>query len=418
MSEGSSRGPFIARIHILPTGSHSEIRYGTYRSVAEVDAMLAGAFSRTPPPDDNRRYIQIHYRIHWTDGFIADESAFMNAKGIAEGLRRGGILRHYLWRYARQLSASEYPVIAESGLEFARRLLASSVVPDTYPHNYPHRNIGASPWTGPTLLPDPYASLAGRRERYRRRRTVIAPSEVAASAGSGESASVGYPETTNADVRHVTNWISVALAGDVRQVPDRASAIWNTWRATVDTIEELLRISGPDDAAYVDNEGLWLRQLPRVVAMLADAIAARDSGRRNGRLVFRRVGSVGESYPEWFQRLRDVAGVYVIRERQDDGTTPIVYVGSAQRNLYATISRHLQAWRRSKTFWQGMHGSHDPGLTYARERAEVAVILTTPDDARSVEYDTISALAPRDNLMGQAAAPPDVDGYGDDAVPF
>lgn len=409
------RGLSIARIDIIPTGDLN-IEPGTYRSLADVDAMLARAFARKPAPD-GKPYVQIRYTIVFTDGHRwDDDSYFVVAKDVEDGMRRGGILRHLLWRTARKLYANrEYPFLAEKGADMLQRLEAA-VEPD----DEVHRNIAAGVWNAPTMLPDPYAALAGRRRRFEgRRRVVVAPVEIVDPEGRGDAPTVGYPATTNADVRYTANWISVALAGDVRRVPDHASAIWDTWRATVETIDSLVRLKGaPPDEVYIDNEGLWLRQFPRIAAMLADAIASRDDGRRNGSLSFRPVGGTGDDYPDWFTALRGVAGVYVIRERQDDGTVPIVYVGSARGNLYATISRHLQAWRRSKTFWQGMHGTHDPGLTYARDRVDVAVILTTPDDARTVEYETIALLGPRDNVIGQAAPLADADGHADADVPF
>jgi hypothetical protein len=63
---------------------------------------------------------------------------------------------------------------------------------------------------------------------------------------------------------------------------------------------------------------------------------------RNGTMsAYRPVGARGERYPEWVQRLRGASGVYVIREIGG----PIVYVGSSVRNLYETMTRHLQAVR-------------------------------------------------------------------------
>jgi hypothetical protein len=59
-------------------------------------------------------------------------------------------------------------------------------------------------------------------------------------------------------------------------------------------------------------------------------------------------------------------------------------------------------WRRSKGWWQGQFGeSHDPGLTYDRNRVEVAVRVTTPARAFDEEARLIRRLKPRDNILGQ-----------------
>jgi hypothetical protein len=43
----------------------------------------------------------------------------------------------------------------------------------------------------------------------------------------------------------------------------------------------------------------------------------------------------------------------------------------------------------------------DPGLTYERSSVEVAVKLTTPDEAHDEELRMIRRLQPRDNQLGQ-----------------
>lgn len=118
---------------------------------------------------------------------------------------------------------------------------------------------------------------------------------------------------------------------------------------------------------------------------------------RNAGFTYRPVGSPGEPYPQWVRDLKGKSGVYVIRE---DGET--VYVGSSVGRLYDTLTRHLQTWRRWKGFWKGQYGEgHDPGLTYARDRVEVAMRLTSPDDALDEEARLIRRLRPRDDLIGQ-----------------
>jgi hypothetical protein len=122
---------------------------------------------------------------------------------------------------------------------------------------------------------------------------------------------------------------------------------------------------------------------------------------RNGALTYRRVGARGEDYPAWLRSLRGRSGVYVIRDAR---TGEILYVGESHTGrLYETLTRHFQEWRRWKGFWRGQYGEgHDPGLTYPRDRVEVAVRVTAPSDAIAHEARLIRRLAPRDNLLGQA----------------
>jgi hypothetical protein len=136
---------------------------------------------------------------------------------------------------------------------------------------------------------------------------------------------------------------------------------------------------------------------------------------RNASLNYRPVGHPGEPYPAWVRALRGESGVYVIRERQRDGSNPVVYVGeSHSARLQQTLARHFQTWRRSKKFWSGQYGGqgHDPGLTYDRARVTVAARVMSPERAIEEEARLIARLRPRDNLLGQ---PADLD---DEAAPF
>jgi hypothetical protein len=119
---------------------------------------------------------------------------------------------------------------------------------------------------------------------------------------------------------------------------------------------------------------------------------------RNAGLVYRPVGRQGEPYPRWLRSLKGKSGVYVIRQ---DGAP--VYVGESHANrLPETLTRHLQLWRRAKGFWKGGYSEgHDPGVTYDRETVEVAVRVTSPDEAIQEEARLIERLRPRDNLIGQ-----------------
>jgi hypothetical protein len=59
-------------------------------------------------------------------------------------------------------------------------------------------------------------------------------------------------------------------------------------------------------------------------------------------------------------------------------------------------------WRRTKGFWKGgFTEGHDPGLTYDRDAVEVAVRVTSPDDAIEEEARLIERFRPRDNRIGQ-----------------
>ncbi len=119
---------------------------------------------------------------------------------------------------------------------------------------------------------------------------------------------------------------------------------------------------------------------------------------RNGGLTYRPVGRMGEPYPDWVRRLKGKSGVYVIRQ----GGEP-VYVGESHSDrLYETMTRHFQSWRRWKGFWRGQYAEgHDPGLTYRRDRVEVAARVTSPEGAMDEEERLIRRLRPRDNLLGQ-----------------
>lgn len=120
---------------------------------------------------------------------------------------------------------------------------------------------------------------------------------------------------------------------------------------------------------------------------------------RNGSLTYRRIGASGEAYPQWVRDLKGRAGVYVIR---DADTAETVYVGSSTTQLYDTLTRHFQIWRRWKGFWKGQYAEgHDPGLTYDRDSVEVAVRVTSPSAALDEESRLIRRLRPRDNLIGQ-----------------
>ncbi len=128
---------------------------------------------------------------------------------------------------------------------------------------------------------------------------------------------------------------------------------------------------------------------------------------RNASLVYRGVGASGDAYPVWVRDLDGKAGVYVIRDRD---SREVVYVGSSATQLYATLTRHFQAWRRWKGFWKGQYGEgHDPGLTYERDSVEVAIRLTSPSKSLDEEMRLTARLKPRDNVVGNT---------NDEQIPF
>jgi hypothetical protein len=166
---------------------------------------------------------------------------------------------------------------------------------------------------------------------------------------------------------------------------------------------------GPRDA--IDPAPL-MREWKYVAADPREPNSSPVVALRNASLVYRPVGSRGDPYPEWVRALRGQSGVYVIRERDRDGDPVTVYVGESHTGrLRETLTRHFQDWRRWKSYWKGQYTEgHDPGLTYDREKVEVAVRVTSPDDAIDEEARLIRRLRPRDNLAGQPVE--------DEAVPF
>jgi len=132
---------------------------------------------------------------------------------------------------------------------------------------------------------------------------------------------------------------------------------------------------------------------------------ALASGLRNqSRLTYRSVGAPGERYPAWVRALRGASGVYVIRDRT---TSEILYVGDSHAGkLYETLTRHLQRWRRWKSYWRGQYSQsdHDPGVTYDRDSVEIAARVLSPEGAIDEEARLIRALKPRDNVNRLAVA--------------
>ena len=326
--------PQVVRVYIMYSDNPA-VTVGTYDSIAHVDAMLAHAFAAMPPPE-SQPFPMIDAAVQWSDGHEQRPRIVATAQLVRDAQADGGVLRHVLLRRAR-LDAAGTPYrgwhperIAwhqEEGRALLRRLDA-----DLRP------NTG--PWSWPSLLPDPAAAVARLREHFADRR------ETRRAVGHwGHNERASYLVTTHADVRYVTNFISLALRNDLSLLgPTARGVIWNHWIGVKDTVEVMLR-AGEDDHEYADNEGLWTRQLPALVRLLDDAIEEGGS-LRNGRLTFRTVGRRGEPYPTWVADLRGRSGVYAIRAPGDAGAREIVYVGSSSANrLHETLTRHFQLVR-------------------------------------------------------------------------
>lgn len=116
---------------------------------------------------------------------------------------------------------------------------------------------------------------------------------------------------------------------------------------------------------------------------------------------WRPMGNAGEPYPAWVRALKGKSGVYAIR-RVGWLTSEVVYVGESHTgNLYKTLTRHFQAWRRGKKWWFGQYVPEqtDPGHTYERSKVEVAVKVAPASRAVSLQEDWIARLKPRDNVQ-------------------
>lgn len=117
---------------------------------------------------------------------------------------------------------------------------------------------------------------------------------------------------------------------------------------------------------------------------------------------FRSPGKAGERFPAWLQALGDKSGAYAIRERKG-GKTITRYVGhSGASRLYDALTRHMQVWLRHKGHPKGQPGhGNDPGIMYDRNKIEVSVAVTKPDDAAAAKQRLIRTLRPTDNIHGQ-----------------
>ncbi len=121
------------------------------------------------------------------------------------------------------------------------------------------------------------------------------------------------------------------------------------------------------------------------------------------------IGAPGEAYPAWVRALRGKSGTYAIRKRAGWLSSAAVwYVGESHSgNLYETLTRHFQHWRRGKSWWVGAYrpAQSDPGHTYDRSDVEVMVRVGTPTAALACQERWIARLSPRDNRAHLEAAP-------------
>lgn len=397
--------PRVERVVLSIIKGRRDLHRAVFDSIANADARLAADFaSLTHPAEEPMGWVG--GVVYWSDHEETHVRFYVTREHLVNAQADGGILRHALLRDARlEAAPTSYPGHSRDivkrrtalGRAMLARLEADARDDDA------HRNAATSAWASPTLLPDPTEAIRRLRDRFAGRRRIVEARGEADDGDPGDG--TGYPATNLSDVRYVSNYISVALRNDLRSFDDvTRGVIWNHWRAVRDTIETLLSVGNSTDE-YRDNEGFWTRQLPALVNLLDDAQSAQRAP-RNGRLNFRPVGRRGEPYPSWVADLRGRSGVYVIRAPGEGGDLEIVYVGSSSADrLHATLTRHFQTWRRWKGFWRGQYGEgHDPGLTYDRDTAEAAVIITPPQHAYEMEMRLIRRLRPRDNLVGQSGA--------------
>jgi hypothetical protein len=124
-----------------------------------------------------------------------------------------------------------------------------------------------------------------------------------------------------------------------------------------------------------------------------DVLDARTTRRLRPRnaLIYRPLGGSGDPYPEWVRALTGKSGVYLIRERGE-----LVFIGSSDRRLYDTMTRHFHSWRRIK----------EPRWTYDRASCDVAVRVMSPSEAFDEEMRLNHLLQPRDNPIAELADEP------------
>ncbi len=270
--------PRIARVEIL-WSENSTVPKRTFRSLAEADAALARAFAEDPPPAGGA-YDKTAFLIVWSDGKRHEGRADVREVDVETAGASGGILRQHLGhvsRWLRDKSAAatwwtpdERTEHAAWGEDLQRRLDAEP--PVGAPRNLtsvPDDTLvpigqGAS-LAEVTLLPDPFSAVTALESRFAARR----PS-VAVWMGHGRT----VPRTTNRDLRFATNWITMALAGDMSRLRATTGrphgAIWDRWARTVESIKR--RLGADPGATYPDNQVFWSDQAPHIAHKVSVAL--------------------------------------------------------------------------------------------------------------------------------------------------
>jgi hypothetical protein len=91
-------------------------------------------------------------------------------------------------------------------------------------------------------------------------------------------------------------------------------------------------------------------------------------------------------FADWIRRLQHQNGVYLIRDAE---TEEVQYIGESHRaRLYHTLTRHLQSW-----------SGFGSGPTYDPTHVEIAVVLTSAEEAPATQFALIQQFRPPDNVQ-------------------
>ncbi len=269
--------PPIARVEIL-WSENGTVPKRVFRSLAEVDAALARAFAKEPPPVGGG-YDKTAFLVVWTDGKRHEGRADVREEDVRTAPAAGGIIRQHLGHvatYYRErpiewLTDAEREEARAWGHELAARLAAEPPLPasrngSTVPHEALLPVGTSDPEPTPTLLPDPMAAVDALEAHFAAVRPAI---------GMWKG-SLRVPNMTNSDTRYATNWLSVALAHDIgrlRHLTGRPHGrIWDLWRKIV---TDIARTIGDDpDATYPRAVYFWNEQARDLGLAVAEALHA------------------------------------------------------------------------------------------------------------------------------------------------
>ena len=121
------------------------------------------------------------------------------------------------------------------------------------------------------------------------------------------------------------------------------------------------------------------------------------------------IGGAGDPYPKAIRALKGKSGVYAIRSKPGIIFGPrVLYVGESHTgNLYGTLTRHFQQWRRGPKRWfvgDYAPAQTDPGHSYDRSDCEVMVkVAGGAGRAVLLQAAWIKGYKPRDNRAGEDA---------------